>query len=195
MLIGGIALGLILGLLAGGSLTNLASVRLRWVAILMFAVILRYGTEFLLVRGNGLVELIRLPLFLFAFVLLLAALWVNRTQPGMRLAFVGILSNTIAITANGGHMPIWIPSLEAAGFNLADLTSPFHVALGANLNADFVDIKWVIETGVAYGNPVAGGGTLSADHHSVTIDVDLSPFTSASGTPGAEHVKGTISCP
>ncbi len=138
MLIGGIALGLILGLLAGGSLTNLASVRLRWVAILMFAVILRYGTEFLLVRGNGLVELIRLPLFLFAFVLLLAALWVNRTQPGMRLAFVGILSNTIAITANGGHMPIWIPSLEAAGFNLADLTSPFHVALGANLNADFL---------------------------------------------------------
>ena len=138
MLIGGIALGLILGLLAGGSLTNLASVRLRWVAVLMFAVILRFGTEFLLVRGNGLVELIRLPLFLLAFVLLLAALWVNRTQPGMRLAFVGILSNTIAITANGGHMPIWIPSLEAAGFRVADVNSPFHVLLPADLNADFL---------------------------------------------------------
>ena len=138
MLIGGIVLGLVLGLLAGGSLGNLASVRLRWVAVLMFAVILRFGTEFLLVRGNSLVELLRLPLFLIAFVLLLAALWVNRTQPGMRLAFVGILSNTIAITANGGHMPIWIPSLEAAGFTLADLTSPFHVPLAADLNADFL---------------------------------------------------------
>ncbi|HUQ77880.1 MAG TPA: MFS transporter [Patescibacteria group bacterium] len=138
MLIGGIALGLILGLLAGGSLANLASVRLRWVAVLMFAVILRFGTEFLLVRGSGLVELIRLPLFFLAFALLLAALWVNRTQPGMRLAFVGILSNTIAITANGGHMPIWIPSLEAAGFKLADLTSPFHVPLAADLDADFL---------------------------------------------------------
>ena len=138
MLIGGVALGLVLGLLAGGSLMNLASVRLRWVAVLMLAVILRFGTEFLLVRGNSLVELFRLPLFFLAFVLLLAALWVNRTQPGMRLAFVGILSNTIAITANGGHMPIWIPSLETAGFKLAELASPFHTTLDADLSAEGV---------------------------------------------------------
>ena len=31
MLIGGIVAGLVLGLLAGGSLANLAAVRLRWV--------------------------------------------------------------------------------------------------------------------------------------------------------------------
>src|SRR5512138_2591669 len=110
MLIGGIALGLGLGLVAGGSLANLASVRLRWVAVLLFAVILRFATEFLLIRGVGIVETLRLPLFVGAFVLLLAALWVNRTLPGMRLAFVGILSNTIAIAANAGHMPIWLPS-------------------------------------------------------------------------------------
>ena len=131
MLIGGIVAGLVLGLAAGGSLTNLAAVRLRWVAILMFAVILRFGTEFLLIRGNGLVETFRLPLFVTSFVLLLGALWVNRTLPGMRLAFVGILSNTIAIAANGGHMPIWIPSLQAAGFTVADVTSPFHTLLPA----------------------------------------------------------------
>jgi len=52
VLIGGILAGLILGLLAGGSLTNLAAVRLRWVGLLMFAVILRFGTEFLLIRGS-----------------------------------------------------------------------------------------------------------------------------------------------
>ena len=115
MLIGGILAGLILGLLAGGSVTNLAAVRLRWVALLMVAVILRFGTELLLIRGNDLVELLRLPLFVISFGLLLVALWVNRSLPGMRLAFVGILSNTIAIAANGGHMPIWIPSIQAAG--------------------------------------------------------------------------------
>lgn len=138
MLIGGIALGLVVGLLAGGSIANLAAVRLRWVAILMFAVILRFATEWLLIRGVGIVEALRLPLFGLAFGLLLAALWVNRAQPGMRLAFVGILSNTIAIVANGGWMPIWVPSLVAAGFTPADVSSPFHVLLGAELSADFL---------------------------------------------------------
>ena len=137
MLIGGIVAGLVLGLLAGGSLANLAAVRLRWVALLMFAVILRFGTEWLLIRGNGLAEAFRLPLFLISFVLLLSALWVNRAQPGMRLAFVGILSNTIAIAANRGHMPIWIPSLEAAGFTVDNVTSPFHTTLPAALDVAF----------------------------------------------------------
>jgi MFS family permease len=138
VLIGGILLGLILGLLAGGSIGNLSMVRLRWVAILMFAVILRFSTEWMLVRGSSVIETFRLPLFLFAYLLLLVALWANRTQPGMRLAFVGILSNAIAIAANGGHMPIWIPSLEAAGFTVADLTSPFHATLAPEIDANFL---------------------------------------------------------
>jgi MFS family permease len=138
VLIGGIVLGLVLGLLAGGSISNLSTVRLRWVAVLMIAVIVRFATEWMLIRGNTLIETFRLPLFLFAYLLLLVALWANRTQPGMRLAFVGILSNAIAIAANGGHMPIWLPSLEAAGFTTADLTSPFHAVLAPEINADFL---------------------------------------------------------
>jgi DHA3 family macrolide efflux protein-like MFS transporter len=138
VLIGGIVLGLVLGLLAGGSIGNLSTVRLRWVAVLMIAVILRFGTEWLLIHGNTLIESLRLPLFLFAYLLLLVALWANRTHPGMRLAFVGILSNAIAIAANGGHMPIWIPSLQAAGFTVADLSSAFHATLPPELNADFL---------------------------------------------------------
>ena len=138
MLIGGIALGLVLGLLGGGSIANLSSVRLRWVAVLLFAVILRFATEWLLIHGNAVVEALRLPLFLLAFILLLVALWANRTQPGMRLAFVGILSNAIAIAANGGHMPIWQPSLQAAGFTIADISPSFHTLLGTDLNADFL---------------------------------------------------------
>jgi MFS family permease len=137
VLIGGILAGLVLGLLGGGSLANLASVRLRWISILLFAVILRFATEFLLIRGNAVVETFRLPLFAVAFALLLAALWVNRIQPGMRLAFVGVLSNTIAIVANAGHMPIWVRSLEAANFTVADVTSPFHTLLPADLDVDF----------------------------------------------------------
>ena len=137
MLIGGIVVGLVLGLLAGGSILNLSSVRLRWVGVLLLGVILRFGTEWALANDNPIVEFFRLPLFTLAFGMLLAALWVNRTQPGMRLAFVGILANTIAIIANGGRMPIWIPSLERAGFTVADITSPFHTPLAADLDANF----------------------------------------------------------
>ncbi len=137
MLIGGILLGLIAGLLAGGSILNLASVRLRWVAILFLAVVIRFGTEATL--GIGIVESLRLPLFGGAFGLLLVGLWVNRAQPGLSLAFIGILLNTIAITVNGGHMPIWEPSLRAAGFGPETAISPFFRILEADgLSAEFL---------------------------------------------------------
>ena len=55
----------------------------------------------------------------------------------MRLAFVGILSNTIAIAANGGHMPIWIRSLEAANFTPPTSTRRSTSVLGADADLDF----------------------------------------------------------
>ena len=112
----GILLGLVLGLLAGGSLANLASVRLRWVSLIAAAVIVRFGTEAALLAGVPLVETLRLPLLAAAFGILLVGLWANRSYPGLTLAFVGILSNGIVIVVNGGYMPIWEPSLIAAGF-------------------------------------------------------------------------------
>src|SRR5918994_208151 len=114
MLIVGIILGLVLGLLAGGSITNLASIRLRWIALLCAAVILRFGTEAALNAGIDIVETLRIPLLAAGFGILLAGLWANRSFPGMSLAFVGILSNAVVMTANGGYMPIWERSLGIA---------------------------------------------------------------------------------
>ena len=48
MLIGGIALGLVLGTLAGGNLSNLAYIRLHRMGLLFAAVFIRFGTETLL---------------------------------------------------------------------------------------------------------------------------------------------------
>lgn len=138
MLIGGVALGLILGLLAGGSIWHLARVRLRWLSVLLVAVLLRFGTELALAAGIGLVETLRLPLFALAYGLLLAGLWANRFQPGLSVAFVGILSNALAVTLNGGRMPIWEPSLLAAGFGPTDIRSTFHSILPASLDASFL---------------------------------------------------------
>ena len=99
MLIGGILLGLLLGLLAGGRLRNLAEIQLRWTGLLVAAVVLRYATEAALGAHIGIVETFRLPLLTAAFALLLTALWINRSYPGLSLAFLGVLSNTLVIVA------------------------------------------------------------------------------------------------
>jgi len=135
----GVVLGLIVGLLAGGSLENLVAVRLRWIGLLFVAAGIRFGTEFGLVQHVGLAETFRFPLFVLAYGLLLVALYRNRSQPGVAMAFVGILSNAIAIVANGGYMPIWEPSLTAAGFGPADVTSALHVLVAAPLNGNFLE--------------------------------------------------------
>jgi MFS family permease len=138
VLIGGIVLGLVLGLVAGGSFGNLASIRLRRTWLLVIAVVVRYGTEALLSAGIPVVEMFRLPLLTSAFALLLVALWINRTYPGLVLAFVGILSNATVIVANGGFMPIWEPSLIAAGFTPAEVSSAIHIILPPSLDASFL---------------------------------------------------------
>ncbi len=138
MLIGGIALGLVLGLAAGGHLGNLAYIRLRRLGLLAVALILRAGTELLLNAGVAPVETLRLPLFAAAFGLLLIALWSNRGYPGMSLAFIGIFSNAAVMIVNGGYMPIWEPSLIAAGLTPADVTSSIHYILPPALDAEFL---------------------------------------------------------
>ena len=126
MLFAGIVLGLVAGLLAGGSLSNLVAVRLRWMGAIFAALFVRYAAEFLIAQRLDVVDALRLPIFTFAFGLLLAALWVNRGQPGLSLAFVGILSNALAIIVNGGRMPILAQSLDAVGLTQADAATPFH---------------------------------------------------------------------
>ena len=138
MLIAAILLGLVLGLLAGGNIWNLSTVRLRWIGILLLAVVVRFGTEAAIGNGIALAEQLRLPLFGLAYAMLLAGLWANRAHPGMSLAFVGILCNLVAITLNGGRMPIWEPSLLAAGLTPEDARTVFHTILRADLDADFL---------------------------------------------------------
>ncbi len=138
MLVGGIVLGLVAGLLAGGRLDNLVRVRLRWIGLLFVAVIVRFGTEYLLARGIDWTIELRQFLFGFAYALLLAGLWVNRHHPGLALAFVGSLANAVVIALNDGRMPVYEPSLRAAGLGPEDVTSPFYVVVAAELPSDFI---------------------------------------------------------
>jgi MFS family permease len=137
VLIAGLFIGLLAGFAAGGRLDNLIAVRLRWPLLIFGALALRLGTEAALSRDVAIVETLRLPLLAAAYGVLAAGLWANRARPGMSLALVGIALNATAILVNGGFMPVWEPSLTAAGFGRADVLSPIHVILPAALDASF----------------------------------------------------------
>ena len=137
MLIAGLLIGLTAGLAVGGRVDNLIAIRLRWPLLIFGALVLRLGTETALGRDIAVVETLRVPLLAAGYGALAVGLWANRARPGMSLALVGIGLNAAAILVNGGFMPVWEPSLIAAGFGRADVISPIHVILPAGMDASF----------------------------------------------------------
>ncbi|MGH2512066.1 MAG: DUF5317 family protein, partial [Candidatus Limnocylindrales bacterium] len=138
MLPGGVVLGLVLGLLSGGHLGNIGRVRLRWTALIFLAVLVRYGAEALITRNIAPAVDLQVPLLVGASLILLAGLWANRQLPGMAMTFVGVLSNAIVLLVNGGRMPIWAPSLAAAGFTPQDVSPAIHTILPAAVDTNFL---------------------------------------------------------
>jgi DHA3 family macrolide efflux protein-like MFS transporter len=133
----GVFLGLCLGLAVGGSIDNLIDVRLRWMAGLLAAAAARVGLDWALANGQ-IPDAARLWLVVFIYLLLTLTLLANRNLPGMAAAALGTAANGIAIVANGGWMPVWQPSLAAAGFDPNGVHSSFHSLLDGPMDASFV---------------------------------------------------------
>ena len=140
----GVLLGFVLGLAVGGRLDNLLDVRLRWWPVLLVAAGARFGLDAALAAG-GVPEAVRMWLVLVTYVLLTAMLLTNRDLPGLTAAALGTAANGIAIVVNGGWMPVWQPSLAAAGFDPTAVHTNFHVLLSGPMDANFV----------AHGGPLA----------------------------------------
>jgi MFS transporter, DHA3 family, macrolide efflux protein len=133
----GIALGLVLGLLARGRITRLIDVNLSWIGLIFLALALRIGTQIAIANGVAIADALRLPLYAGAFLLLIAGLWPNRNHPGITAVLVGAVANGVAIVANGGYMPVYGPALAAAHLTTNDLNAGFHVLLPTDFNAQF----------------------------------------------------------
>jgi MFS family permease len=132
----GVFLGLGLGLLVGGKLDNLVGVRLRWLPLLIFAAVARFGLDGALSAG-AVPDGLRMWLVVAVYLLFAVILLVNRSLPGLTAAALGTVANGIAIVANGGWMPVWQPSLSAAGLDPNVLHSSFHRILDGPVDAGF----------------------------------------------------------
>jgi len=138
MLLVAAILGIIAGLLAGGRLANLLSAELRFGALIIAGLLVRVATQWLIDQGVDVVDQLRVLLFALSFGLLALALWLNRSQPGLLLAMVGVSANGLAIILNGGYMPVYLPAVEMAGLTAADLSPTFHTALPSELGLEFL---------------------------------------------------------
>jgi hypothetical protein len=110
-----LALGVAAGLLSGGRMTNLATLRLRhvWLPLVAFGL---QAVFILFIREPG-----AIPVWSRYFVVVVtsgAALWflaVNSHLCGSRLLMAGAGLNAIVMLANGGFMPVTPAALASSG--------------------------------------------------------------------------------
>jgi hypothetical protein len=109
------AVGLLSGLLLGGSLGNLGSVRLRWLPLAYIGLglqVVAFPSRLLpWTTSHGAARI----LWLVSYVALGALVLGNIRLPGIGLIGAGQLSNLAAITANGGDMPVTQGALTSLG--------------------------------------------------------------------------------
>jgi hypothetical protein len=111
-----------------------------------------------------------------------------------------VFTGTSAFEAKGTNGTCKVLQVDGAPHFGFEATEADYPGLGmsfsmAELTANSVDVKWVVDAKTAYGNNPASHIDLGSDHKLITIDQDLIPFTSGGVTAGPEHVKGVIGCP
>lgn len=109
-----IPIGILVGLLARGSIGNLASFRFRWawVAVAGLAIQLALFTP----TGDAIAGGAGPAIYVGSTLAVFAAVLRNVRLPGMAIVALGSISNLAAIIANGGFMPADAGALATAGF-------------------------------------------------------------------------------
>lgn len=120
-LIWAIVLGLLLGFLRKGSLRNLAAVKLHapWLILIALGIQLLI---FPLGRSDPLVKFGTEYLHILSYIFLLGFLILNWPYWQVVLMGLGMISNLLVISLNGGYMPASESALRGAGLDeVADL--------------------------------------------------------------------------
>jgi hypothetical protein len=121
-----VPVGLIAGLLLGGRIGALASLRIRWawLAVAGFVVQLAiYTMQVANLLGDAVPVV-----YVLSNVAVLAAVVRNLALPGMAIIAAGAVCNLAAIVANGGYMPADPDALATAGVDTSGPTNSIVVA-------------------------------------------------------------------
>lgn len=172
-------------LVRGGSLANLAGLRLRWVPLVALGFVIQIVIfsslrAFLPVDDMG----IRL-LYLLSMALLTVWVALNRRIPGMALMAVGLLCNFLAIAANGGYMPV-----SPASARLAGTIALYHDDGGLRFNNSVASDEnvrlWLLTDIIPVPRPVPFANVWSIGDVLLTVGAGVLCYRTVSGRREAE---------
>lgn len=154
-----VVVGLALALALGGKLQRLTT--LRWRALWLFYValairIVAFPFSFLPWHTpEGAAKV----LYLVSFGVLVLAVALNARLPGVAVVAVGMLSNIVAVCANGGHMPALRSALEGAGLHF---TVSRNSAVLAHPHLPWLIDRWAVPAWVPWGTVFSVGDVIVA---------------------------------
>jgi hypothetical protein len=116
-----VPLGLILGVLLGGRLADLGTIRFRWAGLALFG----FAAQVILFSDPVTARVGDLgpPLYVASTALVFVAVLRNLAIRGMPLVAAGAASNLAAIVANGGYMPASPAAAAEMGRSTSDTYS------------------------------------------------------------------------
>lgn len=98
--------------LTGGHLSRLAEVKLRWIPLAVWALVLQVVV---ISVWPTMPHLLAVAGHLASYLMLAAVVWVNRSVPGMLVIAAGAGANAFTIAINGGTLPATAWALRHAG--------------------------------------------------------------------------------
>jgi len=112
-----IIISIVIGLLRKGKLSSLSQISIKKIELIVLACLIQGGIIFLGSKEIKFVLDYSPYMIIFSYIVLLLAVWYNKTLKGIKIIALGIIFNFIVIVANGGHMPVLLSSLYKVGLN------------------------------------------------------------------------------
>jgi Family of unknown function (DUF5317) len=158
--------GVLLGLISGGSLGALGELGIRRIELAYAAILMQIGAFPSGVFPWSTPDGVARGLWLVSFALLIGFAAANRALPGVALVFAGLASNLAAVVANGGLMPASPHAAQAAG-----MTHRLHNNSIATVHPHLAWLtdRWAVPEWIPWGNVFSIGDILIAAGIAATI--------------------------
>ena len=153
--------GFVLAPLLGGRWSRLGSLRIRAVWVFYVAIALQLIAFPVKVLPWHTSDRIGVVLWLISYGIFALGIAANFRMPGIPLIAAGLVSNLLAITTNGGHMPALPSALRAAGMHFAVGHSRNSAVLPSPNLVWLVD-RWAAPSWIPWANVFSVGDVLIA---------------------------------